>query len=75
MTTKAFKDAVARAERWPAERQEDAARMLAEMERQDRGACQLSDVQAAEVERRLNDPDASNMTVSEARSRLSKRGV
>jgi hypothetical protein len=37
---------------WPAERQEDAARVLLEMEAQDSSAYQLTDEQLAEVRRR-----------------------
>jgi hypothetical protein len=44
---------------WPEKRQEDAARVLLEMEAQDRSAYQLTDEQLAEVRRRRakNDPN------------------
>jgi hypothetical protein len=42
---------------WPPERQEDAARILTEMEEQDATDLHLTDEQVAEVERRLADPD------------------
>jgi uncharacterized protein YigA (DUF484 family) len=40
-----------RVRRWPKERQEDAAEVLLEMERQDTSNWQLSDAQAEEVRR------------------------
>jgi hypothetical protein len=37
---------------WPLERQEDAARVLSEMEKQDASPFRLTDAQVREVERR-----------------------
>ncbi len=51
MTTKSLKDVIERLQTWPAERQDDAARVLIEMERQDASPYRLSAAQAREVER------------------------
>jgi hypothetical protein len=75
MTTKALKEAIERVERWPQQRQDDAARMLLEMEAQDAAGYQLTDEQAAEVQRRLVDPTPRFITLAEARARLSPRGA
>ena len=42
---------------WPEKRQEDAARVLLEMEEQDKSTLRLTDEQVAEVRRRLADPN------------------
>jgi hypothetical protein len=75
MTTKALKDVIERVQRWPRERQEDAARMLLEMEAQDVSGYRLTDEQAAEVERRLADPDPKFLTLAEVRARLAHSGA
>jgi hypothetical protein len=58
---------------WPPERQEDAARVLAEMEAQHTSGLSLSDEQVAEVERRLADPDPRFLTLEEVRARFAAR--
>jgi hypothetical protein len=58
---------------WPAERQEEAVRVLAEMEAQDRSNLQLSEEQIAEVERRLAEPDPKFLTLEEVRARFAHR--
>jgi hypothetical protein len=55
---------------WPPERQEEAARVLTEMEAQDKADLQLSDEQVAEVERRLAEPDPKFLTLEEVRARF-----
>ena len=55
MTKQQVKDILDRVMTWPPERQEDAARMLAEMERQDTSPYRLTDEQAEEVRRRRQD--------------------
>jgi hypothetical protein len=52
MTKDQVKEILDRVLDWPAQRQEDAARMLREMERQDASRSRLTDDQVAEVERR-----------------------
>ena len=75
MTTKALKEVIERVQRWPQKRQDDAARMLLEMEAQDTSGYRLTDEQAAEVERRLADPDPKFLTLAEVRARLAHSGA
>jgi uncharacterized protein YpuA (DUF1002 family) len=49
MTAKALEDVIERVRHWPEERQEDAAEMLLEMERQDGSGYRLTDAQAERV--------------------------
>jgi hypothetical protein len=58
---------------WPTERQEEAVRVLAEMEEQDRSNLQLTEEQIAEVERRLAEPDPKFLTLEEVRARFAHR--
>jgi hypothetical protein len=58
---------------WPPERQEDAARVLTEMEDQLTSDVSLSDEQVAEVERRLADPHPKFLTLEEVRARFARR--
>ena len=58
---------------WPPERQADAARVLTEMEAQDTTPLRLTDEQAAEVQRRLADPNPRFMTLEEVRERFARR--
>jgi uncharacterized protein YigA (DUF484 family) len=51
MTTKDLEDLIQRVRRWPKQRQEDAAEILLEMERQDASGYRLTDAQAEEVAR------------------------
>ena len=51
MTTEDLEDLIQRVRRWPKERQEDAAEILLEMERQDGSGYRLTDAQAEEVVR------------------------
>jgi hypothetical protein len=57
---------------WPPERQEEAARVLIEMEAQD-SDLQLSDEQVAEVANRLADPNPRFLTLDEVRTRFAQR--
>jgi len=75
MTTKALKEAIEHTERWPQERQDDAARMLLEMEAQDASGYRLTDEQAAEIKRRLADPNPKFLTLAEVRARLAHFGA
>ena len=52
MTREQVKEILDRVLTWPPERQEHAARMLAEMEEQETSPYQLTDEQLEEVERR-----------------------
>jgi uncharacterized protein YigA (DUF484 family) len=51
MTAKNLDELIERVRRWPERRQEDAAEILLEMERQDLGEYRLTDAQAQEVAR------------------------
>ena len=55
MTKEQVKAILDRVLAWPPQRQEDAARMLREMEKQDASPYRLTDDQVAEVERRRAD--------------------
>ena len=75
MTTKALKEAIERVQQWPEERQEDAAKILLDMEAQDTSAYRLTDDQVAEVKRRLADPNPKFLTLAEVRARFSPSGA
>ncbi len=51
MTAKDLEELIERVRHWPRERQEDAAEVLLEMERQDASRYRLTDAQAKEVAR------------------------
>ena len=70
MTTKSLKEAIERVQHWPEARQEDAARMLLEMEAQATSSYRLSEDQVAEVERRLADPNPKFLTLAQVRARF-----
>jgi hypothetical protein len=72
MTNK-LKEIIERVQTWPAERQEDAARLLGEMERQDQSALRLTDEQAAEVRQRLAAKNPKTRTLAEFNERLRQR--
>ena len=59
---------------WPAERQEDAARLLLEMEAQDASPYRLTDEQLAEVRRRRAKPDPKYVSLADARKRFRRAG-
>lgn len=73
MTKEQVKAVLDRVLAWPPERQEDAARVLTEMEEQDTSAYQLTDEQLAEVKRRLADPSPKFLTLEEVRERFARR--
>ena len=75
MTTKALKEALERAEKWPEDRQDFAAELLREMDEASSSAYQLTDEQAAEVRRRLRELNPKAYTVEELRARLSSLGI
>ncbi|HEY7843285.1 MAG TPA: hypothetical protein VID30_06365 [Bradyrhizobium sp.] len=54
---------------WPAERQEDAAKILVLMEAQDDSNYRPTDEQVAEVQRRIADPNRRFLTLEEADER------
>lgn len=60
---------------WPRERQEDAAELLLLIEEHDTTPLRLTDEQAAEVQQRITDRDAPNLTLAELDERLRRLGV
>jgi hypothetical protein len=75
MTTKALEKAIERAQSWPDERQDDAARMLLEMEAQMTSPYRLTDEQLAEIRRRRAVKNPETISLAELDSRLRRRGV
>jgi hypothetical protein len=73
MTKEQVKAVLDRVLTWPAERQEDAARVLTEMEEQDTSTYQLTDEQLAEVKRRLADSTPKFLSLEEVRERFARR--
>ena len=73
MTKEQVKAVLDRVLSWPPERQEEAARVLSQMEEQDRSPYQLTDEQLAEVKRRLTDPSPKFLTLEEVRERFARR--
>jgi hypothetical protein len=73
MTKDQMKAVLDRVLTWPSKRQEDAARLLTEMEEQDASPYRLSDEQVAEVKRRLADPEPKFLTFEEVRERFALR--
>jgi hypothetical protein len=70
MTKTQVKEILDRVLTWPPERQEDAARVLREMEEQDSSRLQLSAEQAAEVRRRLANPSSDTIPAEEVFKRF-----
>ena len=73
MTTKVLKDIIERVKDWPEERQEDAARVLLAMEKQDKSPYRLTDEQAAEVRRRLAEKNPKTLSLAEFNERMRQR--
>ena len=73
MTKEQVKAVLDRVLSWPPERQEEAARVLTQMEEQDPSPYQLTDEQLAEVKRRLADPTPKFLTLEEVRERFARR--
>ena len=70
MTRAQLKEILDRVLTWPPERQEDAARVLRELEDQDESTLRLSADQAAEVRRRLANPSADTIPAEEVFNRF-----
>jgi hypothetical protein len=70
MTKEQVKEILERVLSWPPQRQADAAEALILMEEQDRSTLRLTDEQAAEVRRRLADPDRKTIPAEEVFARL-----
>jgi hypothetical protein len=76
MTKSQVKEILDRVLDWPDHRQQDAARMLMDMEAQDAGgAYRLTDEQIEEVRKRLADPNPKFLSLEEVRARFTRRGA
>ena len=73
MTRDQVKEILDRVLDWPPERQEDAARVLTEMEEQDHSKLTLTDEQAAEVRRRLAEENPKTITLAEFNEHVRQR--
>ena len=73
MVSKTLKDILDRIEAWPAERQEDAARVLIDMEEQDSKPVSISESQVDQVERRRTASHRKFITIEQAREHFSIR--
>ena len=73
MTREQVKEILDRVLTWPPQRQEDAVRLLADMEEQDHNDLRLTDEQAAEVRRRLAEKNPGTHTLAEFNERLRHR--
>ncbi|SRR5579883_913614 len=73
MTSKALNEVLRRVEHWPESRQDEAARVLLEMEGQDASPLTLTEEQVAEVERRLAAPHRKFITLDEVRRRFDRQ--
>ena len=70
MTSAQVKEILDRVLTWPPERQEDAAHVLTEMERQDSSTLRLSAEQVAELRRRLANPSPDTIPADEVFKRF-----
>jgi hypothetical protein len=70
---KHLKEIIRRVEFWPEDRQENAAKVLLEMEAQASSVHRLTDEHAEEVKRRMSDFAPRFLPLQEARSRFAKR--
>jgi hypothetical protein len=75
MAGKILKDVLERVETWPADRQEDAARVLIEMEEQDARLVSISDSQLEEVKHRRLAPHRRFLTIEQAKNQFSTKGA
>jgi len=69
MATRILEEVLRRVEAWPEERQNDAAHVLTEMERQDPNSIDLTDSKVRQVERRLAKPNRKFATLETGRRR------
>jgi hypothetical protein len=70
MTKDQVKEILDRVLNWPPERQADVAHVVELMEEQDKGELRLTDEQAAEVRRRLANPDAKTIPAEDVFKQL-----
>jgi hypothetical protein len=70
MTSDQVKEILDRVLSWPPERQADVAHVVELMEEQDKSGLRLSDEQAAEVRRRLADPNPETIPAEDVFKRF-----
>ena len=75
MVKKQVKEVLDRVLTWPAERQEDATRVLTEMEEYDASSLRLTDEQLAEVQRRRAKKNPKYVSLADARKRFQNLDV
>ena len=75
MTRDQVKEILDRVLSWPAERQADVAHVVELMEEQDKSGLRLSDEQAAEVRRRLANPNPKTIPAEEIFKRFRTSGA
>jgi hypothetical protein len=75
MTQEQVKKILDRVLTWPPERQADVAHVVEFMEAQDSSALGLTDEQAAEVRRRLANPNPNRIPAEEVFKRLRSSGA
>ncbi|MCC6984299.1 MAG: hypothetical protein IT535_13595 [Bauldia sp.] len=73
--TKLFEVAIARVRGLPDSEQDRAAELLMTFADAEDSACQLSDEQAAEVDRRMAEKNPKTLTLAELDDRLRRRGI
>jgi len=73
MTKDQVKQILERVLTWPPERQADVAHVVELMEEQDNSALRLTDEQAGEVRRRLDEKNPKTVTLAEFNERLRRR--
>jgi hypothetical protein len=73
MTKEQVREILDRVRTWPPERQADLAEVAMIMEAQDRSTIRLSDDQAEEVHRRLEETAPKTSTLAEFSERLRRR--
>jgi CHASE2 domain-containing sensor protein len=73
MTREQVKAILDRVLTWPPERQADVVRVVEVMEQQDKSELRLSDAQAAEVRRRLEEKNPKTITLAEFNEHLRRR--
>ena len=75
MTRDQVKEILDRVRTWPAERQADLAHVAELMEEQDRSDLRLTEAQAAEVRRRIAEPNPKTIPATEVFNRFRKPGA
>ncbi len=75
MVGEILREVLERVETWPAERQEEAARVLIEMEEQDARQVSISDSQLEEVNHRRAAPHRRFLTIEQAKNQFSTKGA